>query len=515
MSTRRQYLLNVFWSWVSALALILSGLVIAPYLIRRLGAERYGVWALAWSFVEYFWLIDLGVRPAVVKLAAEYRALDNWDALNRLINTAVAYSAVMGALILTVVSGNAAAVARFFRITDPSFPFLIQVVSASWAFGIVANVFAAALEGSQRFEITNRIVVIFIVIRGALLVLLVSLGYGLVEMGVALLATQMLMYAGFWVTFHREYPRVRFAAASVTRAQGAEIWRYARQLVSGVISLRLLQSALPSIIARGLPVENVTYFTVTQKVLDYGTEGSGRLGMITSPRASDWMARGYTDSLIRLARYGNRYSLCLWLAFATFLLVYAGPLFRIWISGEFAAHASILIPPLLCGYTLWMGQSISASILMGIGRFSAYSNSLLIEALVIIAGFAVVLPLWGLTAGAVVIAICMIANRCVNLAVIFCREFHLSTPSFLRTIYVVPLALALADVLLFWMVRTFWIPGRSWAELLAAGAMNTVVFGTGVLWLVAEPAHRQFAFELARRPWRSRARTDVQAGGGL
>jgi O-antigen/teichoic acid export membrane protein len=503
MSTRRQYLLNVFWSWLSALGLILSGVLVAPYLIRTLGADRYGVWVLAWSFVEYFWLIDLGVRPAVVKLAADHRARDDSEGLNYLINTALAYSCGTGAVILVGVSANAAEVARFFHIADPSFPFLVHVVSASWAFGMVANVFAAALEGAQRFELTNRLVVVFIVVRGVLLVALVSKGYGLIEMGLVLFATQMLMYSGFWITFCTVYPRFRFATSYITRAQGAAIWKYSRQLVSGMVSGRLLQSVLPSIIARSLPIENVTYFTVTQKVLDYGTQGSGGLGLITSPRASDWMARGYTDQLISLACYGNRYSLCLWLVSATFLLVYGEPLFSMWMSPEFAHRAGVLLGPLLCGYTLWMGQFISASILMGIGRYSVYSNSLLAEAVITIGTFAVVLPLWGLTGGAVAVGGFMVANRCFNLAAIFCREFSLNTAGFLRTVYAVPLALAAADVLLLLLLKSTWIPGHSWAELLTVGILNTVLFSIAVLLLIAEPAHKQFAVHIALRSCRS------------
>ena len=502
MSTRRQYLLNIIWSWLGALALILSGLVVAPYIIRKLGSDTYGVWALALSFVEYFWLIDLGVRPATVKLGAEYRALDNWAALNRLISTALAWSAAMGSLILLAVSFNTAAIARFFHIGDPAFPLLVQVVSVSWAVGLVANVFAAGLEAFQRFDTTNHIFITFVVIRSALLLLLVGLGFGLTEMAFALFATQMLMYAGFYVAFRRAYPELRIDRSLVTHAQAVEIWRYARQIIPAAISTRLLQGGLPSLIARFLPIRNVTYFTVTQKVLDYGGEAIGRLGLITGPRASDWMARGYRDNIISLAHYGNRYSLCLWLIFATWLLVYARSLFRVWISEEFAGEAAALVPPLAIGYTLWLGQFISAAILMGTGRYTAYSNSLLIEAVLTIAVFAVALPLYGLTAGAVVVAIFIAANRFVNLSRIFCREFSLRPLRFVRDIYAVPLAIGAADLGLLWLIKTSWLPGRSWFELILSGALNTLVLCAVFLWLVAEPVHRQFAFETVARKWR-------------
>jgi O-antigen/teichoic acid export membrane protein len=510
MSTRRQYLLNIIWSWIGALAMILSGLVVAPYIIRKLGADRYGVWALTLSFVEYFWLIDVGVRPAVVKLGAEYRALDNREALNRLINTGVVYSAAIGLIIVMIVGFNTANIARFFRITEPSFPLLIQVVSVSWALGMIANVFSAGLEAFHRFDTINHIFVSFVVVRSCLFLLLVASGFELTAMAIALFATQLLMYTGFIVAFFRVYPELRLSPALATRAQALEMWQYARQIVSAVISGRLLQSLLPSMIARFLEVRYVTYFTVTQRILDYAGEGISRIGLVITPRASDWMARGYRDNLVSLARYGNRYALCLWLLFGTFILTYSEPLFRLWINADFAREASGLVPPLVFGYTLWMGQFISASILMGIARYSTYSHSLLIEAVLTIVAFALVLPVGGLVASAVVVGTFIALNRCLNLSLIFCREFSLSPLPFLRSIYAVPLALAAADLALLWMVRRYWLPGNSWFELTLVGCLNTVCFTAVCLWTVAEPDHRQFLFDTVAQRWRALRAPQIQ-----
>src|SRR5579884_365 len=402
MSSRRQYLLNIFWSWLGAAALIANGVLVAPYLIRRLGTDQYGVWALGLALVEYFWMIDLGVRPATVKLTAEYCALEKWEDLNSLLSTAALYSGVMGTLVLLTISLSTGWIARFFHITHPSFPILLHVVSISWALGLVFNVFAAALEGFQRFDITNHIFILFLAARSISLVTLVSLGRGLTAMSVALLITQLVMYAAFYVCLRRLYPRLRVSPLLATKAQGREILLYAKQIVSAMISARLLQSAIPSVIARLLPVRNVTYYSVTQKVLDYAGEAIGRIGLITGPRASDWMARGHRQQIIQLAEYANKYCLTLCLFFSTFFFVYGYSLLRVWISPEFANNATIILRILVVGQVLWLGQFVSGAVLMGIARYGEYSASLMVEAIITVAGFAAVLPFYGLAAGAAV-----------------------------------------------------------------------------------------------------------------
>jgi O-antigen/teichoic acid export membrane protein len=502
VSSRRQYILNILWSWIGVAALILNGMLVSPYLIRRLGADTYGIWALGLSLVEYFWMIDLGVRPATVKLTAEYHASGKWDALNSLLSTAVAYSAAMGLLALLLISFNVGAITRFFHITHPRFVVLIQVVSFSWAFGLVFNVFGAAIEGFQRFDITNRIFIGFTLIRSLTLVALVSSGYGLASMSVGLLITQFMMYAALFVALSRRYPGLRISPQLMTKAAGREIWLYARQVVSAMLSARLLQSAIPSLIARFLPIQNVTYYTVTQKVLEYASEGIGRIGLITAPRASEWMALGYHKQILSLAEYGNRYCLTWWLFFGTFFLVYGEPLFRVWINPDFATQAAVLLPIMLFGQTLWMGQFTSAAILMGIGRYGEYSASLMVEAILTVLGFGLVLPFYGLPAALVISSTMIFLNRCVNLSHIFAKEFKISQTAFLWSIYRTPIALGIVEAGGLWAIRKTLLPGRDWRELIIIGAMHALIYCAAAFWLVLERDHRTLVLEKGKEKWR-------------
>lgn len=503
MSSRRQYLLNMIWSWLGAALLITNGIVVSPFFIRRLGTDRYGIWALGLSLVEYFWLIDLGLRPATVKLSAEYRALEDWKSLNGMLSTAVSYSAVMGLLILALVSLNTGWIAAFFRIQDPSFPLLLQVVSVSWAFGLVCNVFAAATEGFQRFDITNRIFIVFLAFRSFTLLALVWLGYGLAAMSVGLLVTQLSMYATFFVCFWRLYPQMRVSPALVSKTSGLHIWRTARQMISGMLSARVLQSAIPSLIARQLSVRHVTYYSVAQKMMDYASEGIGRVGMITSPRAAELMVRGQKDEVVFLAQYGNRYCLVFWLACGTYFLAYGEPLCKVWINGEIAAQAAILLPIMVVGYTLWLGQFISASILMGIGRYGVYSASLMVEAVLVVIGFWLAMPHFGLAGGVVVASALMALNRCVNLSLIFCREFNLNPINFLWHIYCGPIALGAVQTAFLLMLRNTWIAGRNWRELITASLIHGVVYACAAFWLLVHPDHRAMVLDKLTHHWRS------------
>ena len=56
----RRFFVGVLWNWVGVSLNIAIGLLLSPYIARKLGSERYGIWALVFSLVEFLWFFDLG-----------------------------------------------------------------------------------------------------------------------------------------------------------------------------------------------------------------------------------------------------------------------------------------------------------------------------------------------------------------------------------------------------------------------------------------------------------------------
>lgn len=500
--SNRAYFFNIAWSWLGLAAMLFSAAVIMPVLIRRLGTAQYGIWVLAVSLVEYFWLIDLGFRPATVKLSAEFRAVDRMSDLNRLINTALAYSLLAGSLVLLAAWPNVSWIARLLHIDHPAFGFLIRVVGVSWAAGLVFNVFAAVLEGFQRFDLSTRITIVVTLSRSTLSLALVLAGYGLREMGLVLLISQGAGYAMTYFFCRRVHPEMRLSPRFVSRHMAREILLYARQIISGVVGSRVAQAGVPSMIAYFKPVRFVTYFTQTQRMMEYAADLISRVALVTAPRVSDWFARGYRAQIVSLARSANRYCVTLWGLLAAYLFVYGGPLCRVWINPEFGDQAGVLLPWFLAGYTLWMGQFVSSAVLMGIGRYTRFSVTLFVEALAVIAGSALVLPRFGLTGAAAVYCACMIVSRCLILSRLFAREFELSQVHFLRDVFAGPLLLMGGSVAALWVCRQWFIAGRSWGELLEVGFPYALVYTALAFWRIVAPEHRSFVWGKAVALWR-------------
>src|SRR5438046_9889656 len=93
---RERFFSNVLWGWLGVGVNLLVGVVLSRYIVRKLGAERYGIWVLVFSILDNFWFFDLGLNTAVTNLCARYVAQKQPEKINEVINTALFYFFALG-----------------------------------------------------------------------------------------------------------------------------------------------------------------------------------------------------------------------------------------------------------------------------------------------------------------------------------------------------------------------------------------------------------------------------------
>lgn len=503
---REQFVANVLWNWTGVAVSLFAGLILSPYIIRKLGAEGYGIWSLVFSITGYYNLFDLGFRSAIVRFSAHYRAKEEFDKINELVNTTLAYFSVLTLLLIlgTVVLAKKAV--RFFDVSSQyhdQFSSLILIVGITWAIGFTFNVFTGCIEGFQRFDISNRISIFTSTIRYLGCAILLYRGYGLVEMGLLSLSTIGLLCLLYAISFIRIFPRLRFSAGLVKLSMLKQVASYGIHIfVAGVAGQSLDQS--PSLlIGHYRSVAFVGYYTLPLRLLQYVAEAITRVGIVVAPKATELAAQGKLETVSKLATYANRYSFTLYMPFAMVLFVYGRDIILLWLKEkgpEFALHSAPLLPILVIGIAFaTAGQFSSSTVLFGLGKHRGYSWSLVAEALIGIVALIVVLPRFGIMGAAVVCSSLMIVIRGILSPVLVCK--HLKTPflSYMGSIYARPLATALPVLSLTYWMKAGHFSGRNWGELIAVSSIVSALYLGAAFFTCLENEHRQMLVNWMRK----------------
>lgn len=505
----KSFLINVLWSWLAVAANIFSGIILTRYIIRKLGDERYGIWALTFSLIEYVFLFDLGFRSAIVTFVSRRRTEGDAEGINQIINTALAYFSGVAVIIavLTLILSKEAF--RWFQISEQyraDFSFLLILIGFTWSVGIISNIFQACLEASQNFRIYSHILVIMLVLRSGGCALLVYFGYGLMAMGLMVVFSQFLGYLLMFLAFRHSYPEARFSRSYMRASIWKELAGFGIHSLVASSGLLFLNQGPPLLVGHFRSEAFVGYYTVPIRLLQSIVDIVTRIGFVTVPKTTELLARGETGQIVKLGIFINRYCLALFLPVTIFLGIYGRELVNLWLGPTYANQSGPLIPVFVAAIAFSVaGQFNSSQLLFGMGVHQLYAKSLVVESLAMLAGMALILPLHGIYGAACVASILMVVNRGLITPMMVCYHLKVNYFSYMSSIYSPPLITALPVAAVAFWLKQSGLAGHTLIELiLAGGLITTLCFGLSYFTCL-EAEHRALFWKLlqSRLPQRT------------
>ncbi|PWT99251.1 MAG: hypothetical protein C5B51_27510 [Terriglobia bacterium] len=490
-----RFLRNVLWSWMGVAFAMFAGLILSPFMIRRLGEEGYGIWALVFALIDYYDILDFGFRSAVVKYTAHYRATGELDQVNTVINTALVYFSLIGALVLLVTVLVFRSLHNLFQITlayQPQFAALILLVGISWALGAVCHSFSASLEGFQRYDLYNRTWILYNGVRAIGCAVVLLLGYGLVPLGMTVVASQVMLYAINYRNFRKVVPGYRFDPRGASRAMLARLFNYGKHTFLANSSWQVVSQGPAVLIGHFLPAAFVGYYAVPSRLIQISVNATDSVISVSGSQTAELTAKDEVQTIPLLGLLVNRYCLMIFMPIAVILALYRNEIIETWIRNPvYVMYSAPLLPILLLGAIfVLVGQVNTPAILYGLGKHQGYARGLVVEACLSAALLAYTIPRYGIPGAACVAVALMILDRGIYTPWYLCRVLRFPYARYMTEIYTRPLLAALPVIAVAYGLKATVLPGRSLLEI-AVAAMFAAAAGWGPgAFLVLEREHR-------------------------
>jgi O-antigen/teichoic acid export membrane protein len=502
-SPQPAFVVSVLWSWLGLAASLISGLVLTPFMLRKVGATGYGVWTLVFALAESYWVFDFGIRSATTHFSARYRAVSDDQGLNELINTSLAYFAIIALLFLAVIVAAVHLPERLLHIPPTyaeAFRQLLLMVGVGWAATIVLVVFDASLEGMQRFDILSRIGIAAALLRSVGSILLLSLGGSIVAVGAMTIATQLLASLATCITVMRLNPALRFGRRYVKVPMFRQLAWYGGPALAVSVSNRVIVSMGPLIIGHFLSAAWVTYYAVPFRLVQLILDPVTRIGMVIRSRvAAMAVQESRNGEIAQLVIFANRYSLVLMLGAAIVLFPFGERILGLWATRDLAAHSSTVLRVLIAGAAMGMGaQFSSGAVLFALGRHRIYSIGVVAEALGGALIMSVTVPRAGVVGAAFAYAQMTFLVRGLFTSWLLCRYLKTRWVDFLGSIYLLPLAVAMPIASCGWVAQLL-IPGMQKIEnIIAFASLLACVYLVLAFRFCLIPEHRVMLLDRAQ-----------------
>jgi len=506
--SRPHFLINVLWSWLVTITGVLIGFFLNPFIVRRLGEERYGIWALVFAMLDYLWFFDLGFNTAVTNFIARFQAQGNTKKINEVINTALCYFSAVAVVLMLGAVAVSQSVGWFFPNVQPvfqkDFSLLLLITGVGWGGFVTMHIFASCLDAFQRFDLTSRSWTTATLLRSSSWVVLLWLGYGLVEMGIVAVIAQAVAHVMNIHYFRRVFPELRISPALASRKMIREMIDYGIPSFFANTSTLMLYQAAPLCIGRFQNMAGVGYFTLPMRLLQAAVDAVSRVGIITRSNTAEREASGRGDSVLALGIHSNRYCFTLFTPLVLFLLIYGRELIRIWITPSYAENSYPVLQVTAPAIALVLaGQFNSSSILFGLGIHKRYAHGLMVEAGLMVAGLLVVVPRWGIVGAAWLTAVLMIIVRGIYTPWLVTTHFRTSFSGYMAGIYGRPLLTAIPVAAAMLLLKQSVLPGGNWVELGLAASLTAGSYLLAALFTSIEPEHRSLLLNVMWRKWRA------------
>jgi len=216
---------------VSVVQTVISGLVLFflyRYLIAHLGAEQLGLWSIILASTSVAKLSDMGLTGSVVKFVARYHALKDEEQASAVVQTAAISIALVMAVLVLVVYPLLGVILKL-AIPVSSMPQAMSILP--WAvfslwLGCVGGVFQSGLDGCQRMDIRNILMIIGNVLFLGAAYLLVP-HYGLMGLAVGQAAQGLLLIVSSWVALRHQLNTLPWLPIYWSKAKFKEMFGYA------------------------------------------------------------------------------------------------------------------------------------------------------------------------------------------------------------------------------------------------------------------------------------------------
>ncbi|MBE3116914.1 oligosaccharide flippase family protein [Candidatus Bathyarchaeota archaeon] len=170
-------------SLIRFIATIPVPFLLVPFMLQKLGVERFGLWALASTLSAFVQLGDFGIGLALVKSVAQMQAVNNLQGLNRILGTAlVLYTTFAGSIGLCGLLVTGILVRDIFRVPALLANEAETVVMGTviiFCINLVLSIFTSVINGMQRMDVSNGIAFAVTILNAIGVVLVLSLGFGL------------------------------------------------------------------------------------------------------------------------------------------------------------------------------------------------------------------------------------------------------------------------------------------------------------------------------------------------
>ena len=241
--------------------------LLIPYTISKIGKDGYGLFALVGVMASYQVFVEMGFANTLVRFVAQSMASNRPGLVSEYLSTTLTFFLAVTVIFYLVIHLLAPVIADLIpgiREDRRLVTELLRIAAISALINVVSGLFKSVLDGIQRMDISNLIVMVQVILSAIGTVVMLELGFGIRGLFLnALFFSVVSLVANILVSRKMVKYRLRL---SFSRQRFREMFSYSVHLQLSSLLFFWIDPVNKILITWFLPISYVGYYDIAVKI---------------------------------------------------------------------------------------------------------------------------------------------------------------------------------------------------------------------------------------------------------
>lgn len=345
------------------------GFFTVPYVVGKLGTDRFGLLSLVWAFLGYFTVFDLGLGRATTKFVAENLGKGEPEKLPQIAGTAVGIQILMGSLAsIVLMIGSPYLINNVLNIPSvlrPEAKQIFLLVSLAIPVVLVSGSLRGILEAMQRFDLVNSVKIPAASLNFLLPAVGVVLGFNLFGIVSLLILAWVGTLAALLLINFKINPLLK--KITISRSLFKDLFTFGGWITISSIVTPLFTYLDRFIIASYLTVGVLTYYTVPYEVISRLIVLPAGFAATLFPAFSYYGIEN-SAKISQLMARPLKYLLVIVGPVVAIFMIYAHQVLALWLGEDFALQGTGVLQALAFTFFFHALTYVPFTAVQGLGR---------------------------------------------------------------------------------------------------------------------------------------------------
>lgn len=438
---------NTIISFVGQVAVALCAIIMVPIIIHRLGYAAYGLLSLALTIFGSFSLLELGLGRATTKFVAEYLRTQEFDKISSVVWTSLLIQLIIGSVAggvfyicaplivqkMTIAANMLPEAEKMFRVLAFSIPLILG-----------SSALRGALEGAQRFDITNYIKIPLNVFTYLIPLVCAKIGFSVSSIVLVMFIVRFLGTLVFLICCFSVLPQIK-KIKLFQKIGVKDLFSYAGWVAVSNFIVPFLVQVDRYFIATLVAVSSVTFYAVPFEILNglWIIPGSIAAALFPAFSSSKNTDANFTDLFVRPVKY----ILISLGPIVLLLVVFSKDILLLWQGPVISQNSYHVLQILVIGVLINSLGWVPSNLLMGSGRPDLTAKVHIIQTPLYLVGAYFLIVKFGIIGAAVAFTLRVIFEAVLLFGLTFHIYKDLLKPFLLKTVKSSVFVIILAIVL--------------------------------------------------------------------